>query len=210
LLIYRLGSSLRPPLALALRNSAALTSTSVLRSSCLSLRACATRTRRFYASSVPAQPSNASIFQRYPCSHYGRPWSRAAFKGLALHRLMRSAPGTPQVYRSSEFCASSSRSAIWRNLFTLQRHISTIPEYRKPFIKAVGPPPLPGRWPSDPYRPVTGLRNAPLGAVLRAAPHFEVSNHRRTSASLIRYAGKGRTLVCRAIGVPKSFGRKSL
>jgi len=24
--------------------------------------------------------------------------------------------------------------------------------------KAIGPPPLPGRWPSDPYRPVTGLR----------------------------------------------------
>ena len=112
--------------------------------------------------------------------------SRAAFQGIALQRLMRSAPGT---------ASSISLKQLLCKPFSLcdLAHLSTPPR-RRPHQKAFGPPPLPGRWPSDPYRPVTGLRNAPFGAVLAGrASVFEVSNHRWTSTALLRERRKART-----------------
>ena len=75
LLIYRLGSSsLRSPLAFALRNSAAISSTSCSHGrSALSLpQACTAPSKTVFCQLRSGAPSNPSLFQRYPCSHYGR------------------------------------------------------------------------------------------------------------------------------------------
>jgi hypothetical protein len=121
--------------------------------------------------------------------------SRAAFQGHALQRLMRSAPGT---------ASSISLKPLLRKLFALCNLACLSTQSRHSLHqKAVGPPPLPGRWPSDPYRPVTGLRNAPLGAVPRAAPRLSRSlitaGH---SLLLLRIAGQGSNTLGRAIFVP--------
>lgn len=72
--------------------------------------------------------------------------------------------------------------------------------------KAVGPPPLPGRWPSDPYRPVTGLRKCPLrSGPAGCASMVEVSNHRWTFVALLRVAMQGLNNLHRAIVIPNLF-----
>src|SRR5580704_2792676 len=60
----------------------------------LSLRACTAPSKTVLCRLRSGAPSNPSIFQRYPCSHYGRPRVVQPFRGIALQRLMRSAPGT--------------------------------------------------------------------------------------------------------------------
>ncbi len=78
-------------------------------------------------------------------------------------------------------------------------------ESRKP----LGHLPSPEDGPQTLTRPVTGLRNAPLGAdpAGRASINFEVSNHRWTVlCSAPRRRRKARTLRSRAIGVPKCHG----
>ena len=205
MLFYRLGSSLRTPLALVLRNSAAITSTTFLRSSCLSLlRAC---------EALGQDGSMPAPFRRNrPTLRFSRDIlvpTTGVRESCSLSGALPSGgscalrPEQLQVYRSGTFCASSSRSVTWRTyplLSALSIH-----------QKAVGPPPLPGRWPSDPYRPVTGLRNAPLGAVLRVAPRsIEVSNHRWTFVPLFRPAAQSSNTLDRAIGVPNLFLRQIL
>ena len=82
---------------------------------------------------------------------------------------------------------------------------------RRSYQKAVGPPPLPGRWPSDPYRPVTGLRNRSLRSCPAGrASLIEVSNHRWTFAALLRIAVQGSNTLGRAIVVPNRSIRQIL
>ena len=181
LLIYRLGSSsLRSPLALALRNSAALNSTSystvVLLIPAAGLHGPDQTVRCQLRSGAP---SNPSIFQRYPCSHYGRLRVVQPSRGLA--------PPSAHALRARNSFEYIAQSTSMQALPTLSPgaliHLQSqnIPQ------KAVGPPPLPGRWPSDPYRPVTGLRKCPLRSCpAGCASLIEVSNHRWTFAALRR------------------------
>jgi hypothetical protein len=190
LLIFRLGSSLRPPLALALRNSAALTST--LYSTVALLIPAGLHGPR-PDGSVPAssrrtaQPFDFSEISLFPLRASA---SRAAFQGIALQT-------------AHALCARNSFKYI-AQITSVQALLALRPgalihfpcafPRAEPHQKAFGPPPLPGRWPSDPYRPVTGLRNAPFGAVLAGcASVLRSLIHRWTFTALLRERRKART-----------------
>ncbi len=141
---------------------------------------------------------NPRFFQRslFPQRASG---SRAAFRGNARQRLMRSAPGTMLSIPPRQLLCKLFLLCNLTHRFTVAR-TSTIRLNQK----AVGPPPLPGRWPSDPYRPVTGLRNAPLGAVPAGrASLLRSLKLRWTSATLLRDAAQLSNAMDRAICVPK-------
>lgn len=136
-------------------------------------------------------PSNPSIFQRYPCSHYGRPRVVQPFGGIALQRLMRSAPGTASSISPKQLPCKMFPVCNLGHLSAPQSHMRSLSPRKAFHQKAVGPPPLPGRWPSDPYRPVTGLRKCPLRSCPAGrASLFEVSNHRWTFDPLLRVAAR--------------------
>lgn len=63
--------------------------------------------------------------------------------------------------------------------------------------EAVGPSPLPGRWPSDPYRPVTGLRkSSPRSCPAGCASALRHLGSRRTFAALLPHTRRyARTLM---------------
>lgn len=120
-------------------------------------------TRRFCAgirSGPTVQPFDFPEISLFPLRASG---SRAAFRGNAHQWLMRSAPGTlPSISPGQLLC----------KLFFLcnlahrpGQHPGIHHTYDQ---KAVGPPPLPGRWPSDPYMashwpPKCSLRSVPAG-----------------------------------------------
>jgi hypothetical protein len=157
----------------------------------LSLRACAAPSKTVLCRLRSGAPSNPSIFQRYPCSHYGRPRVVQPFRGITLQRLMRSAPGTASSISPKQLLCKLFLVCNLAHLFTPQSYVSYLPPENLIHQKAVGPPPLPGRWPSDPYRPVTGLRKCPLRSCPAGrASVIEVSNHRWTFDPLLREAAK--------------------
>jgi len=71
-LIYRLGSSLRPPRVRAEELRRTHFDLVFHGRPALSLRACMAPDQTVLCQLRPGAPSNPSIFQRYPCSHYGR------------------------------------------------------------------------------------------------------------------------------------------
>ena len=106
-----------------------------------------------------AQPFDFSEISLFPLRASA---SRAAFQGIALqtaHALCarNSFKYIAQITSVQALLALRPGALI---------HFPCVFPRAEPHQKAFGPPPLPGRWPSDPYRPVTGLRNAPFGAVL--------------------------------------------
>lgn len=136
LLIYRLGSSLRLPLALALRNSAALTSTSY---STVVLHYPCGPARPRPDGSVPApfrhtvQPFDFPEISLFPLRASA---SRAAFQGpCALQRLMRSAPGT---------ASSISLKQLLCKLFPLCNLAHQVPPWRDSSLES--------RWATSPPR----------------------------------------------------------
>ena len=172
-------------LAFALRNSAALTSTSystvALHYPCGPARPW---TRRFCASSVPAHRLTLRFSRDILVPTVGVCESCSLSGTLPSSGSCARRPEQPQVYRSNSFCASPSRSVTWR--------ANPLPRAQAFTQKAVGPPPLPGRWPSDPYRPVTGLRKCPLRSCPAGCASLnEVSNHRWTFAALLRVTAQG-------------------
>ncbi len=190
LLTYRLGSSLRPSLAFALRNSAALTRPRIPRSSCIIPAGLNGPDQTVLCQLRSGTPSNPSIFSEISLFPLRASASRAAFQGLALHRLMRSAPGTASSISLNQFLCKLFLIFDLAELSTPPLISCQSPE-ELIHQKAVGPPPLPGRWPSDPYRPVTGLRKCPLRSCpAGCASVIEVSNHRWTFAALLRVRRK--------------------
>src|SRR6201986_5623843 len=139
-------------LAFALRTSPALTSPS---SSTVALHyPCGPawpQTRRFCASFVPAHRPTLRFSRDILVPTTGVCESCSLSGHLPSKRLMRSAPGT---------ALSISLKQLLCKPFPVcdLEHLPTQSPRRKLRQKAFGPPPLPGRWPSDPYRPVTGLR----------------------------------------------------
>ena len=175
-------------LAFALRNSAALTSTS---SSTVALHyPCGPawpQTRRFCASFVPAHRPTLRFSRDILVPTTGVCESCSLQGTCPPKRLMRSAPGT---------ASSISLKQLLCKPFPVcdLEHLPTQSPRRKLRQKAFGPPPLPGRWPSDPYRPVTGLRKCPLRSCpAGCASLIEVSNHRWTFTALLRERRKART-----------------
>ena len=187
LLIYRLGSSSATASALALRNSAALTSTS-------------------YSTVVLHYPSRAcdgprpdgsvpATFRRdRPTLRFSRDIlvpTTGVCESCSLSGALPSSgscaprPEQLQVYRSSNFCASSSHSVTWRtDLTPMSAMIST----RKP----LGHLPSPEDGPRTPTGQSLASENAPFGAVPAGrASLIEVSNHRWTFAALLRVAAQG-------------------
>lgn len=211
LLIFRLGSSLRLPLALALRNSAALTSDLVFHGRpALSPGPLAPSDQTVLCQLRSGAPSNPSIFQRYPCSHCGRLRVVQPFRGLALQRLMRSAPGT---------ASSISLKQLLCKLFPLCHlaHFSTPKSVVRPYDSQNSPPE--SRWATSPPRkmalgplqashwpPKCPLRSGPAGC----ASLIEVFNHRRTFAALLRVTAQGANTLDRAIGIPNPIARQML
>ena len=113
-LIYRLGSSLRPPRVRAEELRRTHFDLVFHGRPALSLRACMAPDQTVLCQLRPGAPSNPSIFQRYPCSHYGRLRVVQPFRAPALQNgscALR--PEQLRVYRSNNFCASPSRSATW-------------------------------------------------------------------------------------------------
>lgn len=154
-------------------------------------------------------PSNPSIFQRYPCSHYGRLRVVQPFRGLALQRLMRSAPGTASSISLNRFLCK---------LFALCNlaHLSTS-EANHMFSRRDSPPE--SRWATSPPRkmalgplqashwpPKCSPRSCPAGF----ASLIEVSIHRWTFAALLRSAAQCANTRSRAILVPNLFRRQML
>lgn len=192
LLIYRLGSSsLRSPLAFALRNSATLSPTSYShgRPALSLLRVCTALSETVLCQLRSGAPSNPSVFQRYPCSHYGRLRVVQPFRGLC--------PPAAHALRARNTSSISLKQLLCK-LFPLCHlaHLPTLPLLpsaagstgRKPCNrKPLGHLPSPEDGPRTPTGQSLASENAPFGAVPRAAP--------RWSRSLIT---AGRSLLCSA------------
>ena len=195
LLIYRLGSSLRPPLALALRNSAALTSTL---SSTVALLIPAGLHGPRPDGSVPAssrrtaQPFDFSEISLFPLRASA---SRAAFQGIALqtaHALCarNSFKYIAQTTSVQAFPAlppgaliHAPRPGSARNAQVSTRNV--LGSATKP----LGHLPSPEDGPRTPTGQSLASENAPFGAVRRVAPRY--------SRSLIT---AGRSPLCSAYG----------
>ena len=186
-LIYRLGSSLRPPRVRAEELRRTHFDLVFHGRPALSLRACMAPDQTVLCQLRPGAPSNPSIFQRYPCSHYGRLRVVQPFRAPALqtaHALC--------ARNSFEYIAQTTSVQALPGL--RPGALTHNPRAANSAKKAFGPPPLPGRWPSDPYRPVTGLRKCPLRSCpAGCASLIEVSNHRWTFTALLRERRKART-----------------
>ena len=163
-LIYRLGSSLRPPRVRAEELRRTHFDLVFHGRPALSLRACMAPDQTVLCQLRPGAPSNPSIFQRYPCSHYGRLRVVQPFRAPALQNgscALR--PEQLRVYRSNNFCASPSRSATWS---TYPHNPRAANSARKP----LGHLPSPEDGPRTPTGQSLASENAPFGAVPRAAP----------------------------------------
>jgi hypothetical protein len=168
LLIYRLGSSLRPPRVRAeelRRTHSTSYSTVVLHYPRGPARP---QARRFHASSVPAPRPTLRFSRdilvpttgvRESCSLSGTSPS----SGSCARRLEQL-----QVYRSSIFCASSSHSVVWRT--DIQS-----PQRQNDPRKPLGHLPSPEDGPRTPTGQSLASENAPFGAVPRAAPRYSRS-----------------------------------
>jgi hypothetical protein len=157
--------------AFALRNSAALTSDLVFKGRpALSLRACPAPDQTVLGQLRSGAPSNPSIFQRYPCSHYGRLRVVQPFRGIALIGSCAPRPEQLQVYRSSKFCASYSRSVTWRTLPLESSPFTILSAGELSTRKPLGHLPSPEDGPRTPTGQSLASENAPFGAVPRATP----------------------------------------
>ena len=164
LLISRLGSSsLRPPLALALRNSAALTSTSF--STVVLLYPCGPAWPR-PDGSVPApfrrtvQPFDFPEISLFPLRASA---SRAAFQGTC--------PPAAHALRARNSFKYIARATSVQALPTLQPGAPITQQLRmNPPGKPLGHLPSPEDGPRTPTGQSLASENAPFGAVPRAAP----------------------------------------
>ena len=151
-------------LAFALRNSAALTSTSystvALHYPCGPARPW---TRRFCASSVPAHRLTLRFSRDILVPTVGVCESCSLSGTLPSSGSCARRPEQPQVYRSNSFCASPSRSVTWRAQSTPSHH-------RLSPRKPLGHLPSPEDGPRTPTGQSLASENAPFGAVPRAAP----------------------------------------
>ena len=169
------------------------------------------QTRRFCASSVPAHRPTLRFSRDILVPTTGVCESCSLSGASPSIGSCAPRPEQLQVYRSVKFCASSSRSVIWRT-FPLKRSAihhpvclkNSPPESRwatsPPRKMALGPLQA-SHWP-----PKCPLRSGPAGC----ASLIEVFNHRRTFAALLRLAAQGANTLNRAIGVPNQFTRQIL
>lgn len=176
LLIYRLGSSLRPPSASALRNSAALTSTSnstvVLHYPCGPAQP---RARRLCASSVPAHRPTLRFSRDILVPTTGVRESCSLSGALPSSGSCAPRPEQLQVYRLSNFRARCSRCVTW-GTYPLRRAICGLyPLGKLSTRKPLGHLPSPEDGPRTPTGQSLASENAPFGAVLRAAPRYSRS-----------------------------------
>jgi len=181
--------------AFALRNSAALTFDLVLNGRpAYPWGPAWSLTRRFCASSVPAHRPTLRFSRDIlvpttgVCESCSLSGASPSIGSCALR------PEQLQVYRSVNFCASSSRSVTWRT-FPRKSYAT-----HHPVCLQNSPPE--SRWATSPPRkmalgplqashwpPKCPLRSGPAGC----ASLIEVFNHRRTFAALLRLAAQVRT-----------------
>src|SRR6201996_8831030 len=162
-LIYRLGSSLRPPRVRAEELRRTHFDLVFHGRPALSLRACMAPDQTVLCQLRPGAPSNPSIFQRYPCSHYGRLRVVQPFRAPALqtaHALC--------ARNSFEYIAQTTSVQALPGLRpgALTHNPRAANSARKP----LGHLPSPEDGPRTPTGQSLASENAPFGAVPRAAP----------------------------------------